>query len=69
MQASHNPGVDEIREEMAQMRTKLGLVLKHIAGGAEKVNAVNYFTKPPPPADDYHNEEDSYAVNEQMAGF
>ena len=32
MQASHNPGVDEIREEMAQMRIELGFVLKHVTG-------------------------------------
>ena len=49
---------------MAQMRTKLGLVLKHVTMGAEKVNAVNYFTKPPPPVDEFYNEKDSYAVNE-----
>ena len=53
VQATHNPAADEIREEMAQMRTELGLVLKYVSGGAEKVNAVNYFTKPPPPTDDY----------------
>ena len=32
MQSNHNPATDEIREEMAQMRTELGLVLKHITG-------------------------------------
>ena len=42
----------------------MGLVLKHVIGGAEKVNAMNYLTKPPPPVDDYYYEEDSYAVNE-----
>ena len=51
---------------MAQIRTELGLVLKHVTGGAEKVNAVNYLAKPLPPIDDCYYEEDSYAVNEQM---
>ena len=69
VQSSHNPVADEIREEMAQMRTELGLVLKHVAGGTEKLNAVNYLSKPPPPNDEYYYEEDSYAVNDQMGGF
>ena len=52
------------------MRTELGLVLKHVAGGAEKVNAVNYLSKPPPlPNDAYYYEEDSYAVHNQTWGF
>ena len=51
------------------MRTELGLVLKHVTRGAEKVNPVNYLTKPPPPADDYYYEEDTYAVNDQTGGF
>ena len=42
MQSTHNPATDEIREEMVQMRTELGLVLKHVTWGAEKINAVNY---------------------------
>ena len=46
VQSTHNPSTDEIREEMAQMRTELGLVLKHITGGAEKINTVNYLPKP-----------------------
>ena len=65
MQSTHNPATDEIREEMAQMRTKVGLVLKHITGGAEKINAVNYLSKPPPPNDECYYPEVSYAVNEQ----
>ena len=32
MQSTHNPATDEIREKMAQMRTELGLVLKHVTG-------------------------------------
>ena len=68
MQATHYPAADEICEEIDEMRTELGLVLKHVTGGAEKVNAVNYLTKPPPPVDDYYYEEDSYAVNEQTGG-
>ena len=51
------------------MRTELGLVLKHVTGGAEKINAVNYLAKPPPPNDECYYEEDSYAVNEQTGGF
>ena len=52
VQASHNPVADEIREEMSQMRTELGLVLKHVIKGAEKVNTVNYLAKPPPTVDE-----------------
>ena len=51
------------------MRTKLRLVLKHIIWGAEKINAVNYLSKPPPPNNECYYEEDSYLVNEQMGGF
>ena len=66
---SHNPATDEIREEMAQMRTELGLVLKHVTGGAEKINAVNNLAIPPPPNDECYYAEDTYAVNEQTGGF
>ena len=30
VQSTHKPTTDEIREEMAQMRTELGLVQKHV---------------------------------------
>ena len=46
---TNNQPIDEIREEMSQIRTGLGLVLKHLNGGSEKVNAVNYLTRFPPP--------------------
>ncbi|XP_069148170.1 uncharacterized protein [Solanum lycopersicum] len=68
VQSVHNPSTDEIREEMAQMRTELWLVLKHVTGGAEKINAVNYLDKPPPSNDECYYAEDTYAVNEQMRG-
>ena len=32
VQSTNNPTTDEICEEMAQMRTELGLVLKHVTG-------------------------------------
>ena len=69
MQSTHNPATDEIREEMAHMRTELGLVLKHITGGAEKINVFNFLCKPPPPNDECYYVEDTYAVNEQTGGF
>ena len=53
---------------MSQMRTEIGLVLKHVFGGAEKINAVNYLAKPPP-NDECYYAEDTYAVNEQPGGF
>ena len=57
VQSTHNPATDEIREERAQMRTNLGLVLKHVTGGAEKINAVNYLAKPPLPNDECYYAE------------
>ena len=30
VQSTHNLATDEIREELVQMRTELGLVLKHV---------------------------------------
>ena len=69
VQPTHNPTTDEIRKEMAQMITELGLVLKHITRGAEKINVVTYLSKPPLPNVECYYEEDSYAVNEQTGGF
>ena len=51
------------------MRTKLGLVLKHVSRGAEKINAVNYLSKPPPPNDECYYEENLYAVNKHTGVF
>lgn len=69
VQPTHNPATNEIPEEMAQMRTEQGLVLKHVTGGAEKINSINYLSKPPPPNNECYNEEDSYAINEQTGSF
>ena len=41
------------------------VVLKHVTGGAEKINAVNYLAKPPPPNDECYYVEHTYAVNEK----
>ena len=64
VQSTHNPATDEIREEMTQMKSELGLVLKHVTGGVEKINAVNYLLKPPSPNHECYEEENTYAVNE-----
>ena len=37
-------------------------------GGAEKINAVNYLAKPPPPNDECYYAENTYAVNKQTGG-
>ena len=54
---------------MGQMRIELMLVLKHVSGVAEKVNAINNLTKPTPPAEEYYYEEDAYAITDQTGGF
>ncbi|XP_015081333.1 uncharacterized protein LOC107024936 [Solanum pennellii] len=40
-----------------------------MVGGAEKVNAVYYLTKPPLSVDEYYYNEDDYAVNDQTEVF
>ena len=69
VQSAYNSIADDLREKMAQMRTELGLVLKHVAGGAKKLNTVNYLSKPPQQNNEYYYEEESYAVNDQTGGF
>lgn len=54
VEATNNSTTGEIQEEISQIRTELGLVIKNVSGGAEKVNAVNYFDKPPLPLDEYY---------------
>ena len=51
------------------MLTELELVLKHMIEGIEKVNAVNYLTKPPPLVHEYYYYEDAYVVNDQIGGL
>ena len=69
MQSTHNPATDDIREEMAQMRTELGLVLKHVTGGAKKINAVNFLSKPPPQNEECYYEENFYGVIKHTDNF
>lgn len=51
------------------MRFELGLVLKHVRGGAEKVNIVKYLTRNPPSTMDCYYKVDSNVMNDQMEGF
>ena len=69
VQSTHNLATDEIREEMALMRYELGLVLKHVTGGVEKINVANYLSKPPPSNNECYYEKNSNAVNKQMGHF
>ena len=69
MQSTHNPAADVIHQEIALIRNEIGLVLKHVTRSAEKINVVNYMSKPPSPNDECYYKEDSYAVNEQTGGF
>lgn len=54
---------------MDQMKIELWLVMKHVSGGTEKVNAVNCLTKTPPSAKEYYYEEDAYAVKNKLEVF
>ena len=36
IQSAHNSVIDDLREEMVQMRFDFGLVLKDVAGGAKR---------------------------------
>uniref|UniRef100_M1DV40 Integrase core domain containing protein n=1 Tax=Solanum tuberosum TaxID=4113 RepID=M1DV40_SOLTU len=68
VQTSPSQSNDDIREEMAQLRTEIALVLKHVSGSAKKVNDVNYQTKTLP-ADEYIYEEDANLANDRTGGF
>ena len=49
VQFAPSQSTGDIHEKMAQIRTNLGLVLKHVSVGAKKVKAKNHFTVNPPP--------------------
>lgn len=63
IQATQNQPKDDIGEEMAQLRTEIGLLLKHLNGSAEKLNAMNYLV------DEYIYEKDLNLVNNQTVDF
>ena len=69
VQSTHNTTIDDICKEMAKMRTELWLVLKQIGEGVEKIDVVNYLSKPPPPKHEFYYEENYHAVNEQTVVF
>lgn len=43
VQARNNPTADEMREELAQMKTELGLVFKYVSIGEDKVNCELFY--------------------------
>ena len=69
VQATNNPAVDELREKMAQMRSKLGFVLKPVSGGSEKENVVKYLSRTPCLTEEYYCEHTAYVVNDHTGGF
>lgn len=59
----------ELSQKVAQIRTKLNFITKHIlVNGAKQVNAVGSQGKVPT-HDDYEYNEDANYVNDQEAGF
>lgn len=69
VQVTTNHSADDIRVEMAQIRTELEFLLNHVSGGSEKVNIVNYLNINPPPTEECYFEEEAYAVNDQTKGL
>lgn len=62
IQATNNQAADEIHEQMVQMRTELGLVLKDVAREDENVNALKYLTIPPQPMEEYYYQEATFNI-------